>query len=58
MRRTSPIQARVASSIQSGSGPDIVSVFNNWAHLAKAVQGMRAEDAVRWAHDEIVKVYV
>jgi multiple sugar transport system substrate-binding protein len=27
------IQARIASSIQSGSGPDIVSVFNNWAHL-------------------------
>jgi multiple sugar transport system substrate-binding protein len=25
---------------------------------AKAVQGMRAEDAVRWAHDAIVKLYV
>ncbi len=25
---------------------------------AKAVQGIRAEDAVRWAHHEIVKVYI
>jgi ABC-type glycerol-3-phosphate transport system substrate-binding protein len=24
---------------------------------AKAVQGMKAEDAVKWAHDELVKVY-
>ena len=24
---------------------------------AKAVQGMSAEDAVKWAHDEMVKVY-
>ena len=24
---------------------------------AKAVQGMPAEDAVKWAHDELVKVY-
>jgi multiple sugar transport system substrate-binding protein len=27
------IQARITSSIQSGSGPDIVNVVNNWAHL-------------------------
>jgi multiple sugar transport system substrate-binding protein len=27
------IQARITSSIQSGSGPDIVNVLNNWAHL-------------------------
>src|SRR5437588_6993039 len=25
------IQARVTSSVQSGSGPDIIQVFNNWA---------------------------
>jgi len=25
---------------------------------AKAVQGMPAEDAARWAHNEIVKAYV
>jgi ABC-type glycerol-3-phosphate transport system substrate-binding protein len=24
---------------------------------AKAIQGMRAEDSVKWAHDELVKVY-
>jgi multiple sugar transport system substrate-binding protein len=24
---------------------------------AKAIQGMPAEDAVKWAHDEVVKVY-
>ena len=24
---------------------------------AKAVQGMAAEDAVKWAHDELVKIY-
>jgi multiple sugar transport system substrate-binding protein len=24
---------------------------------AKAVQGMPPEDAVKWAHDELVKVY-
>ena len=24
---------------------------------AKAVQGMKPEDAVKWAHDELVKVY-
>ena len=24
---------------------------------AKAVQGMPAEDAVKWAHDELVKIY-
>jgi multiple sugar transport system substrate-binding protein len=24
---------------------------------AKAVQGMPAEDAVKWAHEELVKVY-
>ena len=27
------IQARVTSSVQSGSGPDIIQVFNNWAQL-------------------------
>src|SRR5438094_9971703 len=27
------IQARVTSSIQSGSGPDIISAINNWAQL-------------------------
>src|SRR5262249_6296944 len=27
------IQARVTSAIQSGSGPDIVCVLNNWAQL-------------------------
>src|ERR1700674_5012197 len=27
------IQARISSSVQSGSGPDIVNVLNNWAHL-------------------------
>jgi multiple sugar transport system substrate-binding protein len=27
------IQARITSSIQSGSGPDIVCVLNNWAQL-------------------------
>jgi multiple sugar transport system substrate-binding protein len=25
---------------------------------AKAVQGMPAEDAVKWAHAELVKIYV
>jgi hypothetical protein len=24
---------------------------------AKAIQGMAAEDAVKWAHDELVKIY-
>jgi hypothetical protein len=24
---------------------------------AKAIQGMPAEDAVKWAHDEVVKAY-
>ena len=24
---------------------------------AKAVQGMPAEDAVKWAHEELVKIY-
>jgi multiple sugar transport system substrate-binding protein len=24
---------------------------------AKAVQGMPAEDAVRWAHEELVRIY-
>jgi multiple sugar transport system substrate-binding protein len=27
------IQARVTSSVQSGSGPDIISAINNWAQL-------------------------
>src|SRR6202051_2211949 len=27
------IQARVTSSVQSGSGPDIIGAINNWAHL-------------------------
>src|SRR5258708_4516538 len=27
------IQARVTSSVQSGSGPDIINLLNNWAHL-------------------------
>src|SRR5262249_12541625 len=27
------IQARVTSAIQSGSGPDIICVLNNWAQL-------------------------
>jgi multiple sugar transport system substrate-binding protein len=27
------VQARITSAIQSGSGPDIVTVVNNWAHL-------------------------
>src|SRR3974390_17651 len=27
------IQARVTSAIQSGSGPDVVCVLNNWAQL-------------------------
>ena len=25
---------------------------------AKAIQGMAAEEAVKWAHDELVKIYV
>jgi multiple sugar transport system substrate-binding protein len=25
---------------------------------AKAVQGMPAEDAVKWAHAELIKIYV
>src|SRR5258705_8581730 len=29
------IQARATSSIQSGSGPDIINLLNNWAHLYK-----------------------
>jgi hypothetical protein len=24
---------------------------------AKAIQGMAAEDSVKWAHDELVKIY-
>ena len=24
---------------------------------AKAIQGMSAEDSVKWAHDELVKIY-
>jgi multiple sugar transport system substrate-binding protein len=24
---------------------------------AKAIQGMAPEDAVKWAHDELVKIY-
>ena len=27
------IQARITSAIQSGAGPDIDNVLNNWAHL-------------------------
>jgi multiple sugar transport system substrate-binding protein len=27
------IQARVTSSVQSGTGPDIINLLNNWAHL-------------------------
>jgi ABC-type glycerol-3-phosphate transport system substrate-binding protein len=27
------IQARITSAIQSGTGPDIINVLNNWAHL-------------------------
>src|SRR3982751_4399147 len=27
------IQARVTSSVQSGTGPDIISAINNWAQL-------------------------
>ncbi len=27
------IQARITSSVQSGSGPDIIDVLNNWPHL-------------------------
>src|SRR5437762_2919474 len=27
------IQARVTSAVQSGSGPDIICAFNNWAQL-------------------------
>jgi multiple sugar transport system substrate-binding protein len=27
------IQARVTSSVQSGSGPDVINLLNNWAHL-------------------------
>ena len=30
------IQARVTSSVQSGSGPDIISAINNWAQLYAA----------------------
>ena len=27
------IQARITSSVQSGTGPDIIMTFNNWPHL-------------------------
>src|SRR4030081_2724069 len=30
------IQARVTSSVQSGSGPDIIQAINNWAQLYAA----------------------
>jgi multiple sugar transport system substrate-binding protein len=124
MINANDIQARVTSAVQSGSGPDIILVVNNWPQLyaesvadvsdlaeeigkaqggfydvsrvvasdgkkwiampwtvgggagpprraaaeavtkyiitdmyAKAVQGMPAEDAVKWAHGELVKIY-
>ncbi|MBV8492328.1 MAG: sugar ABC transporter substrate-binding protein, partial [Alphaproteobacteria bacterium] len=27
------VQARITSAVSSGSGPDIIGVFNNWAQL-------------------------
>jgi multiple sugar transport system substrate-binding protein len=37
---------------------EVVSKFIIVDMYAKAVQGMKAEDAVKWAHDELVKIYV
>ena len=36
---------------------EVISKYILIDMYAKAVQGMPAEDAVKWAHDELVKVY-
>jgi multiple sugar transport system substrate-binding protein len=36
---------------------EVVSKYIITDMYAKAVQGMKAEDAVKWAHDELAKVY-
>jgi len=63
-----PIMAPFRTAAESGrfagyAGPagraaaEVVSKFIIVDMYAKAVQGMKAEDAVKWAHDELVKIY-
>jgi multiple sugar transport system substrate-binding protein len=42
----------------SARAAEVVSKYIIVDMYAKAVQGMPAEDAVKWAHDELAKVYV
>jgi len=63
-----PVMAPFRTAAESGrfagyAGPsgrasaEAISKFIIVDMYAKAVQGMPAEDAVKWAHDELVKIY-
>jgi multiple sugar transport system substrate-binding protein len=64
-----PVMAPFRTAAESGrfagyAGPagraaaEVISKFIIVDMYAKAVQGAKAEDAVKWAHDELVKIYV
>ncbi|HEY1796641.1 MAG TPA: extracellular solute-binding protein [Stellaceae bacterium] len=69
MWKIDPVMAPFRKAAESGrfagyAGPagrgaaEAISKFIIVDMYAKAVQGASAEDAVKWAHDELVKIYV
>ena len=46
-----PLEERLLKAAEVQTKYIIVDMY------AKAIQGMAAEDSVKWAHDELVKVY-
>ena len=66
--KVDPVMAPFRTAADSGrfvgySGPsgrpaaEAVSKYIIVDMYAKAVQGMPAEDSVKWAHEELVKIY-
>jgi multiple sugar transport system substrate-binding protein len=47
----------VVLSRGSTSAAEVVTKYIITDMYAKAIQGMPAEDAVKWAHGEVVKAY-
>jgi multiple sugar transport system substrate-binding protein len=54
----SPSMPRTYAGPPNRKAAQVVTKYLITDMYAKAIQGMSAEAAVEWAHDEIAKVYV
>ena len=48
---------RLCRAVRAAPAAETISKFIIVDMYAKAVQGMAPEDAVKWAHGELVKIY-